>query len=287
MFFLWIILSIIVGVGVIMLNNDSNVKTKLPNFKSPTYNPLKDGGVISLNPRKGYTRFELTGLSYHLTKDNYGKFNGYAIAETDNKFDNYAVAIYADGEHKIGYIPKHNINLHSYIQQEGGKVHAYGYVQKTFNGYLNGAVCIETNKNIVTRRNAPYYVHESDKIRFDGSVYIPKEHHFIYYKSETDISKWTFPLEWKGKKFSMIGSIVGYNQQKIKKWITENGGVFTSKISKKTDYVLNFEESTNEAVYEGKKYLLAIKYNIQQISPQLFFSMTKSEYTKIQQKVFY
>lgn len=294
MLFLCIILFIIGGVCVIALNNKSDVTTKLPNYKSPTYNPLKDGGVISLHPRKGYTYFELTGLSYHLTKDNYGKFNGYAIAETDNKFDNYAVAIYADGEHKIGYIPKHNINLHSYIQQEGGKVHAYGYVQKTFNKYLNGAVCIETNKNIVTRRGMPYQVYESDKIRFDGSTYTPTMHNFVRYESKTNINNWVFPQEWKGKKFSMIGSIPPYTQEDVANWIKSNGGAFVKDISSKVHYIIDFDTSTydeQENVCQGegmiKKRILANKYNTPCIKPISFFLQTQGEYKIINHKCYY
>lgn len=141
--------------------------TPLPNFNSPNYNPYRDGSLnISLSPRKGYTYFPLVGMFYHLNENNFGKFNGYAVAETDNQYDDYAVAIYDESGYKIGYLPKGNKKTHSYILSQGGEVHAYGYVQITFNGMFDGAVCVETNENEVTRRNAPYALNDEYRMRF-------------------------------------------------------------------------------------------------------------------------
>ena len=257
-----------------------NRHSPLPNFNSPNYNQFRDGGFnVSLSPRKGYGYFGLVGMYYNLTEDNYGKFNGYAVAETDNVCDDYAIAIYEENGHKIGHLPKGNKKLHNYILNEGGKVHAYGYVQITFDGMFDGAVCVEINKNEVTKRNAPYCIPESDKMRFDGSTYIPQKHNFKIYESTTPIEQWVFPTEWVGKKFSIIGSCVPYDRYTISNWIKENGGFFVMTISSKVDYVFDFGPSTNNEWGETKQRQMQKKYNTKCITPIEFFNKVKSRYT--------
>lgn len=144
-----------------------NRHSPLPNFNSPNYNQFRDGGFnVSLSPRKGYGYFGLVGMYYNLTENNYGRFNGYAVAEVDNVYDDYAIAIYEESGHKIGHLPKGNKKLYNYILNEGGKVHAYGYVQITFDGMFDGAVCVEEDKNKVVTRNKPYIPNNEDKMRF-------------------------------------------------------------------------------------------------------------------------
>lgn len=44
--------------------------------------------AIGLTPRKGYGKFPIKGLYYRGLRDSdIGKFDGYAVAETDNKVD--------------------------------------------------------------------------------------------------------------------------------------------------------------------------------------------------------
>lgn len=144
-----------------------NSSTPLPNFSSPNYNPYRDGSLnISLSPRKGYTYFSLVGMYYYLNENNFGKFNGYAVAETNNQYDKYAITIYDESGHKIGHLPKGNKKVHSYIQSQGGQVHAYGYVQIYFNGTFDGAVCVETNVKEVHKRNAPYAPNDEYRMKF-------------------------------------------------------------------------------------------------------------------------
>lgn len=113
--------------------------------------------VIGLSPRKGYGKCGIVGVHFrNLPITQVGKFNGFALAETENKFDDYAIAIYNDAKVHLGYLPKNNKELHSYILDNGGKVHAYGYMGCGCNGSMYGEVCVEINKDEVTNRNKPY-----------------------------------------------------------------------------------------------------------------------------------
>lgn len=113
--------------------------------------------VISLSARKGYQKFQIAGVYYrNLSVKLIGKFNGYAKAETDNEYDPYAIAIYNDSDTHLGYLPRGNEKLHSYIMMESGKVHAYGYLG--YNNEMYGEVCVESNKDLVTQRNKPYNI---------------------------------------------------------------------------------------------------------------------------------
>ena len=87
-----------------------------------------------------------------------GKFNGYAIAQIDNEHDQYAIAIYNDNEQHLGFLPRGNDSLHSYILNDGGKVHAYGYIGCRNDGEMYGEACVETDKNLVTKRNKSYAI---------------------------------------------------------------------------------------------------------------------------------
>lgn len=111
---------------------------------------------IGLSPRKGYEKFSIAGVFYrNLPVSMVGKFNGYAIAETDNRYDPYAIAIYNDEGIHLGFLKKGNKALHSYIIGENGKVHAYGYLAWNDSG-MYGETCVEVNKNLVTKRNKAY-----------------------------------------------------------------------------------------------------------------------------------
>lgn len=111
--------------------------------------------VIGLSARKGYQKFQIAGAYYrNLPIEMVGKFNGCAMAETNNQYDPLAIAIYNDDGIHLGYLPKGNKALHSYILAEGGKVHAYGYLG--YDDGMYGETCVEVDKNLVTKRNRPY-----------------------------------------------------------------------------------------------------------------------------------
>ena len=78
-------------------------------------------------PAGDYEWYSLTGMQYRgLNKQDYGIFEGKAIADTNNQYDKYAVGIHrADNGKLIGYIRKgENEELHNYIMKHGGSVHA-------------------------------------------------------------------------------------------------------------------------------------------------------------------
>lgn len=113
---------------------------------------------IGLSPRKGYEKFSIAGVCHrNLPVSMVGKFNGYAIAETDNKYIPYTISIYNDEDIHLGFLKKRNKALHSYIIRENGKVHAYGYLAWNDSG-MYGETCVEVNKNLVTKRNKAYAI---------------------------------------------------------------------------------------------------------------------------------
>jgi hypothetical protein len=109
---------------------------------------------IDLCERNGYAKYPIAGLHYReLPISIVGKFSGYAIAEKNNEFDKYAVAIYnASGVH-LGFIPAKNMIQHRFIIEKGGRVHAYGYIGCNSDRSLYGEICIEFNANGAN----PYY----------------------------------------------------------------------------------------------------------------------------------
>lgn len=112
---------------------------------------------ISLYSRKGYSHFRIAGVYYrNLPIETVGKFNGYAVAKTDNKYDPYAIEVYNDARTHVGFLPRGNKSLHAYILNNGGSVHAYGYIG--YNDTMYGEVCVEADKTLVRQRNKPYLI---------------------------------------------------------------------------------------------------------------------------------
>lgn len=166
----WIIMGLlvfIVAVILILKSDWQNEKDKI--LKSQEHisrrNELTESQqyyignkCIGLSARKGYGKFPIAGAYYRdLPITMVGKFNGYAIAQTDNEYDQYAIAVYNDAGIHIGFLPRGNKKQHSYIIDEGEdkRVHAYGYLAWHGSG-MYGEVCVETDKNAVTKRNKPY-----------------------------------------------------------------------------------------------------------------------------------
>lgn len=118
--------------------------------------------VIGLSARKGYIKTDIVGVYYrHLPLTMLGRFNGYAEAQHNNEYDLYAIAIYNDNGTHLGFLEGGNKRLHSYITNEGSRVHAYGYIGCTHGDSMYGQVCVEVNKELVTKRNK-YYGDEQD-----------------------------------------------------------------------------------------------------------------------------
>ncbi|MDR1938170.1 MAG: HIRAN domain-containing protein [Tannerellaceae bacterium] len=93
----------------------------------------------------GYKRFSIKGISHYGIKDSdLGYFSGYAEAETNNEYDQYAVAIYRNDGKQLGHAPANYMTLHESILDKGGKVPAWGVIEKSNEGYY-GDVYIEFN----------------------------------------------------------------------------------------------------------------------------------------------
>lgn len=105
--------------------------------------PLLD--YIEREEMKGSQRFRLKGTSfYNLKRSDVGIFNGSAVAEENNQYDEYAIAIYKEGK-KIGHLPTGNKEMHEYIMNHGGTVNATGYINGNHDCFWS-EVCVEFNE---------------------------------------------------------------------------------------------------------------------------------------------
>ena len=129
----------------------------------------RDG--VDIAERDGYERYEIKGMRFcSLQLRDIGYFEGYAKAETDNKYDEFAISVYREDCKHIGYLPASNSVLHQYIVENGGYVHCVGVVQARSNrgGYF-GKVIVERDKAKVKERNKPfdaykYYVYNENEL---------------------------------------------------------------------------------------------------------------------------
>ena len=133
---------------------------------------------IEVASRDGYERYEIKGMRFcSLQIYDIGFFEGYAKAESDNKYDEYAISIYREDYKRIGYLPAANSILHQYIVENGGCVHCIGVVQARHNrGGFFGEVIVECDKTKVKERNKytdvyKYYVYNENALKnlFNGA----------------------------------------------------------------------------------------------------------------------
>lgn len=112
---------------------------------------------ISLDVLKGYTHKPIVGTFYrpNITIFDTGWFNGYATIDPENKYDQFAVAVYRDDHKMLGYIPKGDLNMFHYIHDNGGYVHAYGTLAyDCWGDKWFGFVAIENDASQIEYRNA-------------------------------------------------------------------------------------------------------------------------------------
>ncbi len=132
---------------------------------------------VRLVDRQGYSCLRIMGLQHYYARiSQIGRFEGYARAEINNEYDAYAIAIYREDNLQMGYLPAGNSVLHGYILQQGGCVHCEGYIATYKTGRLFGAVAVESNKELVEKRNQSsvndkYYTYEDGWLKsfLDGS----------------------------------------------------------------------------------------------------------------------
>lgn len=95
-----------------------------------------------INFSQGKYRTIIKGTYYSFLTDwDVGMFKGYAVAQTKNKYDEYAIAIYTDRGKHLGYVPKGHIALHKSVLDRGGRVYCCGSLRK---GDINSDVFLGT-----------------------------------------------------------------------------------------------------------------------------------------------
>jgi len=147
----------VIGISIFLLRDSSKPAPKIELSEDQKY--YIGDKVIGLSPRKGYIKSGIAGVYYrNLPLTIIGKFNGYAIAETNNSHDDYAIAIYNDNAIHLGFMPGGSAKLHKYILENERKVHAYGYIGCDGRGSMYGEVCVENDHTQVTKRNRPYKI---------------------------------------------------------------------------------------------------------------------------------
>lgn len=138
----WLIFILIASVIIYFIlksnkNKNGDCPTKSDDFYLPA--DMKD---------TSFKEFPIKGISYkNLTSKDVGVFQGYAVTEKNNLYDEYAVAIYRNDGKQLGYIPGSYMTLFEYITSKGGKVPAFGEVFYADDGYYYGKVNVEFNQN--------------------------------------------------------------------------------------------------------------------------------------------
>ena len=136
LFFYWVL-----KIGCML--DSKNKQSNQPSRPTPTYSPHtirdtpKSHNTASDNSKecKEYLdnpfgsdgkEYDLVGMQYlHLENKDYGVNHGVAVAETDNKYDKYAISIrYSANEKTVAYLPRENKQLHEYILSVGGQTSA-------------------------------------------------------------------------------------------------------------------------------------------------------------------
>lgn len=170
-----IILLIIIIVGALLL---MYILDEAGNGRQPQKSAVRKPQYITLSPkqqyyaswktigltaRSGYQKFTMVGMAHRsISARALGKFEGYAVAQTDNLYDKYAIAIFREDTKHVGFLRRGNVKLHHYIAKQGGMVHCYGYIAcrkfergRVLDGFY-AEVCVETDVAEVKIRNKPY-----------------------------------------------------------------------------------------------------------------------------------
>lgn len=100
-------------------------------YYSTTVPKQKDFYCSPIDAPEGYYYHEMVGMKYHVSDDDLGVKEAYALAEENNQYDPYAISIHRDFTNKtVGYIPRGNEELHRNIKYRGGKAKAIYRIQR-------------------------------------------------------------------------------------------------------------------------------------------------------------
>lgn len=147
----WIIILIIIIIVLYVRLKTSNDDTKTySTINRPSvgyemnnqYCDNEDYRELEQLRDNGYQLVRIKGTSFrNLKKSDVGKFEGKAVAEKNNIYDEFAIAIYNDKGKHVGYAPEGNWVLHDYITKNGGSVKVIGYIK--YDNYYWGDAYIE------------------------------------------------------------------------------------------------------------------------------------------------
>lgn len=112
----------------------------------------QDISYIPTDPRESDPRlnkFNVMGVRhYNVSLKDIGRFSGYAISETNNKYDEFAVAFFKSNGVQIGHARRETDYLHRSILEQGGRLDLIGDIYlNTYTGNLQADVYIDY-KNI-------------------------------------------------------------------------------------------------------------------------------------------
>lgn len=128
--------------------NDKNIEYQVTDHSNNKGNIRESLSCLKGIDNNGYKYFPIVGTSYRkLVSKDIGYFEGKAVAEKNNKYDRFAVAIYNGRGKHVGYIPRDNYMIHQYISRIGGYVEAVGFIDSNDGSCFWGDVYIKFDKN--------------------------------------------------------------------------------------------------------------------------------------------
>lgn len=152
----WAIMSLAMF-GIWYLMRDREDDTSVPGdiIKSET-----DQRARYINPRSaflkmnsGWDKQNIVGTSYrNLSQSDVGFFKGELVAELNNKYDKYAIAVY-NGMRLLGYFSKGQKKLHQYILENEGAIPVYGFIAYNSEGYYWGEAAYPYDKKYFNEIN--------------------------------------------------------------------------------------------------------------------------------------
>lgn len=115
MFFIILLFIIIVGgIAIFLSNANEDYTCDKPNLTIYDYHIHK-----------------MVGMKHYVNKEDLGVKMCYALAEDNNKYDQYAISIHrSDNGKVVGYIPAGNEELHKTLKYRGGKADGLYRIQR-------------------------------------------------------------------------------------------------------------------------------------------------------------
>ena len=175
----------------------------------------------------GYRNFPIKGIYYrNLSEKDIRDFDGVAVAEDNNPYDEFAVSIYNERGVHVGYAPGHYFSLHEYIRKQGGRVRAFGTIWKE-EGQFYGRVNIQFNPNhfgddipeedrIYKKPNLKSYSLELSKPvhkgKFRGYAELGDPFNFLIYNEEKELIGQVSNEEY------LYNTVKKYNDGKVEVW---------------------------------------------------------------------